>query len=132
MKTLRSPTARLATLVPLLTLAACSHPAPEPPTPEQREAAISLTVINKDFRELRVYAVSQGVERRVGSARAAAETTLSFPASYLTPTSRAVVFKAEPMGGGRPLFSQQLTIQPGVAVEWTIENNLTSSSVMMR
>jgi hypothetical protein len=111
----------------------CSKSTPTPPTPEEREAAIVVTVNNKAYSDVNVYAVAQGQSRRIGTARATATTTLSMPASYLTPTSRTVRLKGSPVaGGGRDVLSQQITVQPGAIIEWTIENNLASSSVFLK
>jgi hypothetical protein len=116
----------------VLALPSCSHSTPAPATPEEREAAIVVTVNNKAYSDVNVYAVSQGSPRRLGTARASSTTTLSMPASYLTPTSRTVRLKGSPIGGGRDILSQQITAHPGAILEWTIDNNLTTSSILMR
>jgi hypothetical protein len=125
-----SPTVLAATLAATTGLAACSHPAPEPATPQEREAAIVVTVNNKAYSDIDVYAVAQAGSRRLGTARAASTTNLNMPASYLTPSTRTVRLRGKLIGGSREVLSQSVAPQPGAIVEWTIENNLTSSILM--
>lgn len=91
----------------------------------------TLDVTNHNFADMNVYAISEnGSPRRLGMAGGLGSTTFTLP--YETFSSGPVSIVAVPIGGLGAAGSGAISVQSGQTIQFTIEQNLNMSSVMLR
>ena len=94
-------------------------------------AGATVEVENHNFADMNVYAISQnGFPRRLGMAGGLGSTTFTLP--YTTFASGSVSIVAVPIGGFGAAGSGSISVQNGQTIQFTIEQNLNMSSVMLR
>jgi hypothetical protein len=124
-------------------LTACApNRAPPAPDPEEARADVLLVVNNKTYNDYDIYALHDGQWSRVGSVVASTNTSLVMPRTYLG-QGRQVRLRGEPVGGNRrytqqstvvnakPVNSDAVTVQPGMSIEWTLEQDLSHSAIVL-
>jgi hypothetical protein len=92
-------------------------------------SVIGLKVMNDNFLDVDVYAVSQGLATRVGTATG--NSTRSF---VLDATMRAQDLRivATPIGGNGRASTGPVQAGPGQTIEFRVGSQLTNSSVFIR
>lgn len=126
-----------------LAAAACSaNRAPEAPDPEMAQSDVLVVVNNKTYNDYDIFAVHDGQVTRFGQVTASSKVSLVMPRTYLG-QGRQVRLRGEPVGGNRrvtinanivnakPVTSEQVTVQPGMSMEWTLEQDLTHSALVL-
>jgi hypothetical protein len=112
-------------------LVACSHsipvkdfqePAPVPPTP------IVLEVENHNWADVVLYVVHDGIQTRFAQVAAAHNVSIEIP-SQLQGQMGIIKIAARRIGGNDSFVSQAISLRGNSAVRFTIESNLTHSSV---
>lgn len=94
-------------------------------------AGATLEVENHNFADMNVYAISEnGFPRRLGMTGGLGSTTFALP--YTTFVSGSVSIVAVPIGGSGAAGSGSVSVQSGQTIQFTIEQNLNMSSVMLR
>jgi len=127
----------------MLGLGGCSpNRAPEPPDPESAQADVLVVVNNKTYNDYDIYALHDGQRSRFGEVTASTKVSLVMPRTFLG-QGRQVRLRGEPVGGNRrvtinatvvnaqPVTSENLVVQPGMSIEWTLEQDLAKSMAVL-
>ena len=86
-----------------------------------QNAVVPIEIQNNHTLDLTIYAVQSGASQRLGMATAVKSTYLRVPVRHLGPGNELRLM-AHAIGGSRRLQSDQLVVQPGQRVVWTIES----------
>ena len=100
------------------------HRAPPPPTSVSTQVLVAVTSHN--WSDITVYLLAGGLPQRLGMVSALGEATFDFSSHRLN-TSGGVRLRALPIAG-RPFTSDNILVQPGQSIFWTLENNLETSN----
>jgi hypothetical protein len=93
-------------------------------------AGTTVTVSNQNWRDIRVYLLhgSQGSMRtRLGTVTSMNSTEYEIPPQLSVPGSRIQVL-AEVIGSSERAVTEQVTVQPGLVIEWIIANVISQSN----
>jgi hypothetical protein len=101
-------------------------PPPRPPAPEPVE--VILTVANHHWLDVTIYVEHDGQRTRVGTVTAVSTQQFVLPMRLLG-MSREFQLLGEAIGSPSYVRTERLSIQPGQAIEWTLESDLRRSSV---
>ena len=88
----------------------------------------SLTIENHHWLDVEVSVLHGGQSTRIGLVTAASSQTFVLP-TYLLGPGGDIRLAATPIGGGRGVATQLITIGGGQSVEWTLERSLNTSSL---
>lgn len=91
----------------------------------------AVQVINNNWADMTVYVESSGTRKRLGTVTSMARRRFRVPASQLGATGE-VRLVADPIGARNALVTFPVQMWPGQTVEFTIENQLATSSVVVR
>ena len=109
-------------------LAGCLKPPAPPPSDPVGTGRVVVTVHNNYRAEINVYVVGDGQPVWVGTAPAA--TTTSFDvAARLLGQGRQLRLRADPIGGRAVQTSELIRVGPGQRIDWTLETDLSRSSI---
>ena len=89
---------------------------------------VVLTVLNNSRTDVTVYVVGDGQPMRVGTATAVTTTSFDVPARLLG-QGRQLRLRADPIGARSVHTSELIHVAPGQRVTWTLETDLSRSSV---
>ena len=92
---------------------------------------ITLVVVNHNWLDVAVYLVRGTARERVGTATAASTSQFVLPLRRLGAGGDFRLL-ADPIGGRRTFTSESLHGQDGDIVTWTLEDNLSRSTVTIR
>lgn len=115
-----------STLLCAAVLAACASAPPS----DSVEPPSVVEVSNYNPLDVHVYVIVSG--QRVSLGVVTTSSTESFRLPALAFASRDVAFLAMPIGSPRSYVSDELLIEPGDTVVWTITDNLAQSVVTIR
>jgi hypothetical protein len=73
-----------------------------------------------------IYLVRGTSDERLGMVGALNSATFTFPFSRLG-TGSGTRLKADPIGSTRVFYSEDIHIQPGQSIKWTLESDLSRS-----
>ena len=105
---------RIALVAGVALLAACGSRRPAP----AREPTF-LMVDNKGYADMRIYVHAGTSRRSIGIAGGLKTTRLTIPA-HVVGTSAHLRFSADPIGGSRQSYSQELFVREGDEITLTI------------
>lgn len=105
----------------------CARHPPENAAPEA-PGEIALTVENHHWSDIIISVVHDGVAERIGIAPAV-KTTSFFIASRKLGNSGLIQLRGRPVGGPEYHTTESFLIRPGQEIQWTLESDLTRSSV---
>jgi hypothetical protein len=109
-------------------LAGCLNP-PAPTPSDPASVGRVLVTVNNNYRaDVTIYVVGDGQPVRVGTATAAATSNFDVSARLLG-QGRQLRLRADPIGGRNIHTSELIRVGPGQRVEWTLETDLSRSSV---
>lgn len=94
--------------------------------PSRSTAEMSLEVENHGWSDIVIYLVRGTGSDRLGMVGALSTATFVFPFRKLG-TGNDVRLRADPIGGSGAFTSENLLVQPGQWVKWTLESDLTRS-----
>lgn len=89
---------------------------------------VSLEVQNNHWLDVVLYVVHDGQRTRLGTATAARTTTFRLPSKLLGQLGEIRLI-ADPVGERGVLSSEAVVVKPGTRVVWTLESDLTRSSL---
>jgi hypothetical protein len=112
----------------LLMWGACGPHRPSTPAPGPAETGFVLRVINHYKLDVTVYLIHDGQRNRVGTATAMARHDFALPARLLG-ASHQISLAGDPIGSGAVVRTEQILVEPGQTVEWTLESLLQNSNV---
>lgn len=124
---MRRPGPTLRLLLALLFGLAC-HGSPAPRPTAGPAADVPLTIVNHNWQDITILIVHDGVTERIGLAVSASKTDFILPwrdfASHGT-----VSLIADPVGDPNRYYSDNLLVQAGQQIVWTLETDLYRSSI---
>ena len=110
-----------------LALVACHHGAGEPPEASpDRNLPVSVEVENHNWSDMVIYLDRGNLSRRLGSVGTLHTGVFTIPYLQLGNTGNARL-RADPIGNLRSFSSEEINIQPGQTIRWTIENDIDRS-----
>ena len=123
-------TARIVglSLMVALTLLGCrkrdaeTGPAPDPNTP------VPVEIESHFMGDVTIYLVRGSLRQRLGMVTALGTAEYSFPWRWLSQSGSSRLM-AYPIAGARAHLSESLIVQPGQWIKWTLEADLTRSSM---
>jgi hypothetical protein len=89
-------------------------------------STVKVEIDNRNYSDMSIYLISDGLRVRVGSAPGLSKTTLSLPAASRRSNWR-VRLLADPIGGSAAIRTPSLLVAPGQNVYWTIGSDPASS-----
>jgi hypothetical protein len=98
------------------------------PAVDSREGEVALRVVNHTDLDVVIYLVHDGARTRVGTVTAASSTVFFFSGRSLG-QGREIRLLGDPIGGRDHAETEQIIVQPGQQIEWTLERDLRRSSV---
>jgi hypothetical protein len=87
---------------------------------------VGLEVENHGWSDIVVYLVRGTAEERLGTVGSLNSTVFTFPFHRLG-TGNDARLKADPIGSDRVYYSEDIHIQPGQSLKWTLESDLSRS-----
>jgi len=112
-----------------LGLACARHGSPASPrAPAPEPVEVILTVTNHHWLDVTIYVEHDGQRTRVGTVTAVSTQQFVVPMRVLG-ISRQFRLLGEAIGSPAYARTETLVIQPGQAIEWTLESDLRRSSV---
>lgn len=128
----RNHAAVAALLVALLTGACASSgfrtEEPESDRSSQQREPATVRVQNDSQWALRVFVISGGDRRQIGSMHSLDTAVFEIPSSVLS-RGGGIRLAADPTGPRFVYFSEQVLVNPGDLVEWNIQNNPRHTSI---
>lgn len=94
--------------------------------PSRYDAETALEVENHGWSDIVIYLVRGTASDRVGMVGALNTITFVFPFRRLG-TGNDIRLRADPIGDSRAFTSENLLVQPGQWIKWTLESDLTRS-----
>ena len=123
----RSAAVRMLGLVALmLGCAGKSEDQDQDVEPSQSNAEVALEVENHGWSDIVIYLVRGSAVDRLGMVGSLNTKTFVFPYRNLG-IGTDVRLRADPIGGPRTFTSENLLVQPGQWIKWTLESDLTRS-----
>lgn len=98
---------------------------------ERRDQDITVLVKNNAWSSIHVYVVAGGQWSSLGVVSSQNRSDYTVPRSMLGGRNE-IRLVADPIGSNRGYFSDPILVEPGDQVEWTLQNNLNLSSIMIR
>jgi len=95
-------------------------------SPAAANVQVSLEVENHGWSDVVIYLVRGTSSERLGTVGALNSITFTFPIRRLG-TANDARLKADPIGSDRVFYSEDIHIQPGQSIKWTLENDLSRS-----
>ncbi len=109
-------------------IAGCLKPPAPLPSDPMSTGRVLVTVNNNYRSDVTIYVIGDGQPVRVGTATAAATSNFDI-ASRLLGQGRQLRLRADPIGARNIHTSELIRVGPGQRVEWTLETDLSRSSV---
>ena len=110
----------------LLGCASKSEDADQDVDPRETSAELALEVENHGWSDIVIYLVRGTAVERLGMVGALNTETFVFPYRMLG-IGNDVRLRAYPIGGPRSFTSENVLVQPGQWIKWTLESDLTRS-----
>lgn len=98
---------------------------------DRRDVPVTLFVKNYNWSTVHVYVLASGQTISMGQLTSMDTATYPLPRSALG-GAREIRLIADPIGSTTAFMSEPILIEAGDRVEWTIQNQLSQSSVMVR
>ncbi len=90
--------------------------------------AIALTVSSHHYLDVVIYVLHDGQRTRVGTATGSSSTRFSLPA-HLLGLGREIQLMGHPIGSPETITTETIVVQPGQHIEWSLESQLSRSTV---
>jgi hypothetical protein len=117
-----------ATAVLLLCLIGCGrHANSGGATPEPRPEIV-LVVENHHWNDVVIYVLHDGIADRIGLATAVKTSTFIIPSRRLG-TAGVIQLRGHAVGAPDDHTTDSFPVQPGQEIQWTLESDLSRSSV---
>jgi len=90
----------------------------------------TVHVINDNWNDMTVYAVTNGYRRRLGTVTSFTSRVLTLPPTLLI-LNDELRLVADPIGSRGVYVSEPLVVNAGDVVEWTVRNNIRLSNIFI-
>ena len=98
----------------------------EPQQRPARDEPVSVEVENHNWSDMVIYLDRGNLSERLGTVGTLHTSTFAFPYLKLGSTGNTHL-RADPIGNLRSFSSEQINIQPGQSLKWTIESDIDRS-----
>ncbi len=98
---------------------------------EAAAGSVTVEVTNYNWSVIHAYVIVSGQRYSLGLVTTNSTESFPLPRGALT-ARRSLVFLAVPIGSPVAYLSDELLVAPGDTIVWTIQNNLSQSSVIVR
>lgn len=105
---------------------ACWHHRPSPDSAP--DFAATLHVDNNNYQDVDIQVIHRGLRSHLGSVNAAAATDIVFPKNLLSDLGEVQLI-AHAIGTPYTITTAVIVLKPGTEVRWTLETDLSRSSV---
>lgn len=95
------------------------------------DAPVEVAVTNYNWSTVHVYAYGGGQRASLGLLSTNESATWKVPSSLVS-SHRDLRLIAEPVGSSERHVSEPIMFEPGDRIEWTLQNSLVQSSIMVR
>ncbi len=120
---------RVAVAAVALALAACHHAgAPDRGAPAATDEQLTIRVVNHNWLDVTIYLVHGGRQDRLGLATATSTTTFTLRLRNLS-GGREYRLRGDPVGSRQTVTTEALRASGGDLVTWSLETDLSRSSV---
>lgn len=99
--------------------------------PSDAQAEVALEVENHSWNDVVIYLVRSTAAERIGTVGSLNTKTFVFPFRKLGIGNDARL-RADPIGSDQVFTSENLLVQPGQWIKWTLESDLSRSFVTVR
>ena len=103
-----------------------AHHSKESPSPSDSD--VQLEVENHHWNDIVIYLMNGSQSRRLGMVGGVSTNNFVFPYRQLA-TDGKVRLRAQPVGGQRSFTSEDVLIQSGQGLRWTLESDLKRSTL---
>ncbi|GAC1651145.1 MAG: hypothetical protein NVS4B3_11170 [Gemmatimonadaceae bacterium] len=91
----------------------------------------TITVDNRNWQDIVVYAVHNGTRTRLGTVTAASQTRFAIGDAVI-PGGGSLRFLGHPIGDTRSFLSEAILVQQGQEIMWELESGLERSMLSVR
>ena len=98
----------------------------EPEQRPSRDEPVSLEVENHNWSDMVIYLDRGNLSERLGTVGTLHTMVFTFPYLKLGSTGHSRL-RADPIGNLQSFSSEEINIQPGQSLKWTIENDIDRS-----
>ncbi len=91
-----------------------------------RDTPVSVEVENHNWSDMVIYLDRGALSQRLGTVTSQTTAVFTFPYLQLGTTGNSRL-RADPIGDLRSFSSENLNVQPGQTIKWTIENDINRS-----
>jgi hypothetical protein len=91
-----------------------------------RDVPVSVEVENHNWSDIVIYLDRGNLSQRLGTVGTLRTAVFTFPYLQLGTTGSARL-RADPIGNLSSFSSEQINIQPGQSIKWTLENDIDRS-----
>jgi hypothetical protein len=109
-------------------LMGCAKQVPEQPAPFAPGSEVGVRIVSHHWNDVVIRCYHDGVWERLGTAGAVQVTNFFIPWRKVA-TGGTLRFEADPVSGAEPVYTDNLLLQPGQLIVWTLEGRLEQSSV---
>lgn len=133
----RHPSRAVAVLAVLAVATGCatfgggSEDEDAPPPPNFRDDPVQVQIQNNNWNTMHVYVVAGGQISSLGQVSSMDTGDFTVPAGMMGGRKEIRLF-ADPIGSRDSFYSDPILVEPGDHVEWTLQQPLVHSSVMVR
>lgn len=99
-----------------------------PPNESAGGGLATLRVDNRNWQNVDIQVLHRGIQSHLGSVNASAVTEIVFP-KYLLSDLGEVELIAHAIGTPYTIRTQVIVLKPGTEVRWTLETDLSRSSI---
>jgi hypothetical protein len=117
-----------ASLLCLAATAACGSARHSKESPSPGSSEILLEVENHHWSDIVIYLMNGNQSQRLGMVSGVSTKNFVFPYRQIA-TGGRVRLRAHPVGGKASFTSEDVVIQSGQSLKWTLESDLKRSSV---
>ncbi len=121
---------RLAAVLLVAGLGACSHNPPPAPELGSPQANVLITVRNQNVSDVDVFTIINGVRQRLGTVVSQASGSFEIPWDRIGPANGVSVVAA-PIGARGAFNTGKLTISPGSQIALTVAPVVRNSTVVV-
>ena len=117
-----------ASFVCLAATSACGSARHSDESPSPGNSDVILEVENHHWRDIVIHLMNGNQSQRLGMVSGVSTNRFVFPYRQLA-TGGKVRLRANPVGGGASFTSEDVVIQIGQGIKWTLESDLKRSSL---
>lgn len=109
---------------------ALKRPPAGPEAVELKSGTALLVVRNQNWSDVHLYVLAAGQRFSLGMVTSQSERSFEIPATAFA-SQRDLVFLADPVGSTLAYVSDPLLVHPGDRVKWTLQMQLSQSSIFI-